>query len=99
MDKLNLNSSGIANTSNPFNTDLPALKGVFNQCQGQTYSMIYFYKCVILPSLLTSWQASTQPFFINLEKYIDDTKDAGKCMASMCLIKIASPQHFSHIWN
>ena len=44
MEKLKLNLSGIANTSNPFHADLQALKRVFDLHQVQTESMDYFYK-------------------------------------------------------
>ena len=44
MEKLNLNSSGIAHISNPFYMDFHGLKGVFNLCQVQTESMDYFCK-------------------------------------------------------
>ena len=44
MEKLGLNSSGIALASNPFNVAFNALKGVFNLRQDQTKSKDYFYK-------------------------------------------------------
>ena len=41
MEKLKLNSIGIAHTSNPFHADFHALKGVFILTQYQTESMDY----------------------------------------------------------
>ena len=42
MEKLNLNSSGITHTSNPFHEVFLALKGLFNLRQGQTEFIDYF---------------------------------------------------------
>ena len=46
--------------------------------------------------MLTGCDATNFP---GLEKRTDNTKDAGKWMAVMCLIKKGDPQQFSHIWN
>ena len=36
---------------------------------------------------------------MHAKKYVDYTKDSRQHMDDMCLIKIAVPQRFSHIWN
>ena len=97
MEKLKLNSSGIAHTSNPFNADFCALKGVFNLRQVQTESMDSLYKrfdCTLSTCKLAGCNAISFP---GLEKNADHIKDAGQRMNPICIIKIADPQLFSNL--
>ena len=99
MEKLKFNSPVIAHTSKPFNTGFHALKRVFNLHQVQTESMDYFCKhfdSAIATCKLTGCNATIFP---GLEKNTDYINDSRQHMDSMCLIKIADLNCFSHIGN
>ena len=61
--------------------------------------MDYFYKRIYYSLATCKLKSCNATIFPGLEKYADETKDAGQHMAAMCTIKKSEPQLFSNLWN